>query len=301
MKLFYTLIIGAVFLSVFAFTGCARKEVGSIQWLKTMDAGIEQAEELKKPLMVYYSADWEELSEDFERDVLADPEVVAASEKFVSVHLDSDVHEETAKEYGVSAFPTTVFYNSNGDEIKRIVGYTETDKFLAVMNGVIDGKLETFKELIAREEADPGNLELRYEVAERYIESTRIEKASTRFSSIIEEDPDNESGLVPGSLIYLGFCNMINNDPEGAIEIYERVIEEYPGTEEERKAELYIGDCYRIMDDLDKALEQYKAVADKYPDTEEGKTADSNAAEMEAFEKTVESLFSKGEEEDKTR
>ncbi|MCP4230017.1 MAG: tetratricopeptide repeat protein, partial [bacterium] len=89
------------------------------------------------------------------------------------------------------------------------------------------------------------------------------------------------------------FCNMINNDPDGAIEIYEEVIEKYPDSEEERKAKLYIGDCYRIKDDIEKALEQYKLVAKAYPDTEEGEIADQNVAEMEAFEKTIDSLFSR--------
>lgn len=285
-----------VLISLALLSGCA-KTVTGIGWVEDIEAGKEQAQAEEKPLMVYYSADWDELSEKFEKDVLANSEVKSTIEKIVAVHLDSDVDDDIAKEYGVSAFPTVIFYTHEGDEVKRVVGYVEADEFLITLNDVIGEKLETFKEMLAREEENPNDLQLRYEVAEYYLESTRIEKATTRFRSISTDDPENASGLVPSSMIYLGFCSMINNDPEGAIAIFEDIIEKYPAGEEERKANLYIGDCYRIMDEIDKALEQYKLVATAYPDTEEGEIADQNVAEMEAFEKTIDSLFSRESED----
>ncbi len=291
--LFYLVIIGALIL----LSGCA-KEIPGIDWVEDLETGKELAQAEDKPLMVYYSADWDELSEKFEKDVLTDTDVRAAIDKIIAVHLDSDVNEETAKEYGVSAFPTVIFYTHEGDEIDRIVGYVEAKDFLAILNDVIDDKLETFKEMLKREEENPDDLQLRYEVAEYYMESTRIEKAAVRFRSIATDDPENKSGLVPSSMIYLGFCNMINNDPGGAITVFNEVIEKYPDTDEERKAQLYIGDCYRIMDELDKSLEQYKMVAETYPGTEEGEIAEQNVAEMEAFEDTIDSLFSRDTEDD---
>ncbi|MCP4231123.1 MAG: co-chaperone YbbN, partial [bacterium] len=171
-------------LALLTVIGCS-KTVTGIKWAENIEAGKEQARADEKPLMVYYSADWDELSEKFEEDVLANSEVKAAVDKIVAVHLDSDVDEETAKEYGVSAFPTVIFYTHKGDEVKRVVGYVEADEFLQTLNDVIDGKLETFKELLAREEDNPEDLQLRFEVAEYYLESTRIEKAASRFRSII--------------------------------------------------------------------------------------------------------------------
>ena len=53
------------------------------------------------------------------------------------------------------------------------------------------------------------------------------------------------------------------------------------------------------MDDIDEALEQYKLVAETYPGTEEGEIADRNVADMEAFEKTIDSLFSRDNKDDK--
>jgi thioredoxin-related protein len=288
----------AVIIALMAVIGCS-KTLPGINWAENLEAGKERAKTEEKPLMVYYSADWDELSEDFEKDVLADSEIRTALDKIVAVHLDSDVDEETAKEYGVSAFPTVIFYTHTGDEVKRVVGYVEAEEFKQTLNDVIEGKLETFKEMLAREENNPDDLQLRYEVAEYYLESTRIEKAASRFRSIIADDPENTTELVPSSMIYLGFCNMINNDPDGAIGIYEEIIEKYPDSDEERKAKLYIGDCYRIKDDIDMALEQYKMVASTYPDTEEGEIADQNVAEMEAFEKTIDSLFSRDTGDDK--
>lgn len=288
--------IAIVLTVIFAFSvGCA-KESFSGEWLKTMEEGKDAATEQDKPLLVYYSADSIELSEEFEDTVFTDPDVRTELDGFVIVHIDSDVDADTPASYGVSAYPTCIFYRSDGEEVTRVVGLVPAGEFAETLSLVKSGGLETFRELLAREEDTPGDMDLAMEIGNDYLERTNIPEARTRYDKILRNDPDNETGLVPSALLQLGFCDLMSNDPNGAIDRFERIRADHPDTDEARMALLYIGDCYRVMDDLDGALDTYEQVLADYPGTEEAETAEDNIGQMTAFGDTVDSLFGRSNE-----
>jgi len=288
--------IAIVLTVILAFSvGCA-KESFSGKWLKTMEEGKDAATEQDRPLLVYYSADWNELSEEFEDTVLADPDVRTELDGFVIVHIDSDVDADTPASYGVSAYPTCIFYRSDGEEIKRVTGLVAADEFAETLKLVKSGDLETFRELLSREEDAPGDMDLAMEIGNAYLERTNIPEARKRYDKILRNDPDNETGLVQSALLQLGICDLLSNDPNGAMDRFEQIRADHPDTDEARKALLYIGDCYRVMDDLDGALETYEQVVAEYPGTEEAEMAEDNIGQMTAFEDTVDSLFGRSGE-----
>ncbi|UCE27776.1 MAG: tetratricopeptide repeat protein [Candidatus Coatesbacteria bacterium] len=275
--------------------GCG-KESFSSKWLKTMEEGKDAATEQNKPLLVYYSADWNELSEEFEDTVLTDPDVRTELDAYVMVHIDSDVDADTPASYGVSAYPTCIFYRSDGEEITRVIGLVPPDEFAETLKLVKSGDLETFREFLAREGGAPGDMDLAMEVGNAYLDRTNVPEARKRYDKILRNDPENETGLVPQVILQLGFCDLMSNDPSGAIDRFERVRAEYPETDEARKALLYIGDCYRVMDDLEGALDTYEQVVADYPGTEEAETAEDNIGQMTALEETIDSLFGRSGE-----
>jgi TolA-binding protein len=275
--------------------GCV-KESFSGKWLKTMDEGKDAAVEKGQPLLVYYSADWNELSEEFEDTVLINPNVRTELEGFALVHIDSDADADTPVSYGVSAYPTCIFYRSDGEEITRVIGLVSADDFAETLRLVKSGDLETFREFLAREEDSPGDMNLAMEIGNAYLDRTNVPEARKRYEKILRNDPENETELVPSALIQLGFCDLMSNDPAGAIDRFEQVRADYPDSDEARKALLYIGDSYRVMNDLDGALETYEQVVSEYPGTEEAEIADDNIARMTALEETVDSLFGRSGE-----
>jgi thioredoxin-related protein len=225
-------------ISIFALAlsvGC-EKESFSSKWLKTMEEGKDAATEQDKPLLVYYSADWNELSEEFEDTVLTDPDVRTELDGFVIVHIDSDVDADTPASYGVSAYPTCIFYRSDGEEIKRVTGLVAADEFAETLKLVKSGDLETFRELLAREEDAPGDMELAMEIGNAYLERTNVPEARKRYEKVIRNDPENETGLVPSALLQHGFCDLMSNDPNGAMDRFEQVRADHPDTDEARKA-----------------------------------------------------------------
>jgi TolA-binding protein len=275
--------------------GCGKKAPEGVKWLTSMEEGKSEASSQKKHLVVYYSADWSKMSEQFEYDVLDNEEVQKKLAEFVAVHIDADVDEETPKTYGVTAFPTTIFYTPEGEEVTRVVGAVEPKKFLALLDDILAGKVETLKELLAREEANPDDLNLAYKVGTMYVETGRSDKASSRFEKIIARDPENKTGHLPDALMQLGFIELTAQQAEEALKLFNRVIEEYPDSPEARKCAVYVGDAEHFLNNVDEAVTAYRHVVETYPDTPEAAEAQKKLGQLTMFEDTVEA-FTQGPE-----
>ncbi|MHC5009495.1 MAG: hypothetical protein ACYTG6_00925 [Planctomycetota bacterium] len=80
-----------------------------------------------------------------DREVFTQPEVGQALASFVSIQVDAEngEGESLAARYGISAFPTLLVVDADGDEIDRIIGFRPPEPFL---------------EEIARIERDEGTL-----------------------------------------------------------------------------------------------------------------------------------------------
>lgn len=275
--------------------GCGKKKTEGVKWLTSMEEGKSEASAGEKHLVVYYSADWSKMSEQFEDDVLDNEEVQIKLADFVAVHVDADVDEETPKTYGVNAFPTTIFYTPGGEEVTRLVGAVEAKKFLALLDDILAGKVETLKEFLAREEANPDDLDLAYEVGTMYVETGRADKARSRFEKIVAQDPENETGHRPSALMQLGFIDLTAQQAEDAIILFNLVIGEYPDSPEARKCLLYVGDANHLLDNVDGAVAVYREVVETYPDTPEAEEAQKKLGQLTMFEDTVEA-FTQGPE-----
>jgi thioredoxin-like negative regulator of GroEL len=278
-----------------ACIGCGKKAKAGVEWLSSMEEGKTKASAEGKHLVVYYSADWSKMSEQFEYEVLDNAEVQKKLAGLVAVHIDADVDEETPKIYGVNAYPTTIFYTPAGEEVTRVVGAVEADKFLTFIDDVVAGRVETLKEVLAREEARPDDLDLAYQVGTMYVETGRAEKARPRFEKIVGRDPENKSGHVPDALMQLGFIQLTAQQAEDAIKTFDRVIAEYPDSPQARKCLVYVGDANQLLDNVDGAVAAYRKVVDGYPDTPEAAEAQKKIGKLTMFKETVEA-FTQGPE-----
>lgn len=102
----------------------------------SFDAAIEQAKKTKKVVMVDYYTDWCGWCKVLDKKTYTDAEVSKyANSDFVSLKVNAEKGEGVAlsKKSKVQGFPTIVFYNENGEEVHRVVGYQEADKFLQSM------------------------------------------------------------------------------------------------------------------------------------------------------------------------
>ena len=295
MRWYRTLAVAPLVCAVALFAACGKKGDEGVKWLTSMDEGKEIAVDEGKNLVVYYSADWSKMSEQFEYDVLENAEVQKKLADFVAVHIDSDVDEDTPKTYAVGAYPTTIFYTPQGDEITRVVGAVTAEEFSKLVDDIVAGKVETVHELLAREEANPDDLKLAYEVGTMYVETGRYGKARPRFEKIIGQDPENESGLVPGALTQIGFIDLTAQRADDAVAIFAEVVEKYPEAPETPKCYVYMGDAYQLLDNGESAAEAYRKVVADYAGTPEADEAQKKLGKMTMFKDTVEA-FTQGPE-----
>lgn len=294
-------LIGAVLLcGAVLSVGCGKKGAEGIKWLTSMEEGKDRASAAGKNLVVYYSADWSKMSEQFEFDVLENAEVQKKLAAFVAVHIDSDVDEDTPKTYAVGAFPTTIFYTPAGEEITRVVGAVTAGEFLKLVDDVAAGRVETVRELLAREEANPNDLTLAYKIGTMYVETGRYEKARTRFEKVANRDPENKTGLAPGASMQMGFVDLMAQRADDAIAAFKGVIEKYPQAPETRKCYVYLGDAYQLQDNVDEAAAAYRKVVTDYPNTPEADEAQKKLGRLTMFEDTVEA-FTQGPEARETK
>jgi len=109
---------------------------GAILW-QTYEAGMRIAGQERKPVMIDFMAEWCGWCKKLDREVYTHPQVLAMSQKFVSIKVDGDRRRDLVRKYAVDGYPTIVFLDSQGRELHRVVGYptatNAAEAFLAEM------------------------------------------------------------------------------------------------------------------------------------------------------------------------
>lgn len=118
---------------------CTAVQASSIEW-HTYEEGIALAGEQNKPVMIDFYADRCGWCVKLDDETYMDPDVIATSEKFVNVKVDTEVENKMARKYGVEVLPTIVFTDSEGNETHRIVGFRDADTFDRNMRAVLSGE-----------------------------------------------------------------------------------------------------------------------------------------------------------------
>ena len=83
----------------------------------------------------------------------------------VLVKINGKVDTVLAKDYSISAYPTLVLTNSEGEEIDRIVGYYDAPEFVQKIKDYRNG-IGTLADLLSKVETSSDRL-LFYEIAEK--------------------------------------------------------------------------------------------------------------------------------------
>ncbi|RZN69319.1 MAG: DUF255 domain-containing protein [Candidatus Methanolliviera hydrocarbonicum] len=106
----------------------------SIQWYD-YNEGMILAKEQNKPSMIDFGADRCGACRKLDEETFTDGRVIALSESFVFIKVNTDKEREIVDKYGKIRFiPTTIFTDSQGHEIHRVIGFKNADKFLKEMH-----------------------------------------------------------------------------------------------------------------------------------------------------------------------
>jgi thiol:disulfide interchange protein len=94
----------------------------SVPWRDSFDEARAQSRPLNKPIWLDFWATWCAPCKVMDAEVYTNGDVLRASQGFVPVRVDFDKKTVLARKYNVTALPTLVFTNSDGDELFRFSG-----------------------------------------------------------------------------------------------------------------------------------------------------------------------------------
>jgi thiol-disulfide isomerase/thioredoxin len=100
----------------------------------TLNEALKKAKEAKKPLFVDVFAVWCGPCKQMAATAFVDPEVTAFyNSNFISLKLDGEKNDgpEVMRKYGISAYPTLLYFNANGELVAKVVGGQQAKQLLA--------------------------------------------------------------------------------------------------------------------------------------------------------------------------
>jgi thiol:disulfide interchange protein DsbD len=104
-----------------------------IEWLD-YEEGISRAQSNNKPIIIDFYTDWCIYCVEMDQNTYSDSRVIEKSKEFINIKVDCDVRTDIKDDYSVDSYPTTVFLDTQQNEIHRINGYVPAGPFLEDMD-----------------------------------------------------------------------------------------------------------------------------------------------------------------------
>ena len=114
----------------------------SLEWEPYSPNSITQAAQAGKPFMIDFTAQWCGVCKELEHGPLSDPKVIKAVQKFERFRVDGTTRNSAVKaaekKYSVRGYPTVIFFDSSGKEIKtaRIMKYIDSKEMIRRIESV---------------------------------------------------------------------------------------------------------------------------------------------------------------------
>ncbi len=196
-----------------------------------------------------------------------DQDVIKLSLDFVFVKLDKIEDSVLVSKYGVNGYPTVILFETDGEEIDRIVGYAPPREWLKTVKSYLRGE-GTLVDLEEKLEADPSNAELLFWVGEKYQDRSKYREALMHYENTISLDPDNKEGKTDSALFSIAMINLRQEDRQTAVDKLKHLVQSFPETKLRLDAEEYIPYIYVKMGDTTTALRLFEKILLDYPDLE---------------------------------
>jgi thioredoxin-related protein len=165
---FLLLLVSVSLLAGAASSGMAAAQKGdssvegdTIAWFRgDVEQAFAIAKKDNKPLFLYWGAVWCPYCARIKSSVFQSRQFIALSELFVPYYLDGDTEQAQAvgERFGVKGYPTMIVLNAAGEEITRIPGGIDIDRYNEVLRNSLNSMQPTSK-LLAAATSDPGSLD----------------------------------------------------------------------------------------------------------------------------------------------
>ncbi len=145
-SILFALASAALFLQVYIQQNTPRQEVAPvpiatpaaiatpIAWQDNPERGFEMARQTGKPMMIVFYTDWCPSCKVLESNALKSQAVMAEAQKFVSLRINAEKRTDYAGQFGVSSYPTVIFFDPAGSVLSRFSGAYTPNEVVGEMN-----------------------------------------------------------------------------------------------------------------------------------------------------------------------
>jgi len=123
-------------LLVFIFTSCQQAPRPQFPWKPYSKQAVEDSAAHHKPVVIDFSAQWCPNCHDLDREVFSLPGIQAQLAQVTALRMDATDEDDPKvqkilQEYEIEGFPTVIFLDSRGREIKdsRVIGFVTPQEF----------------------------------------------------------------------------------------------------------------------------------------------------------------------------
>ncbi len=228
-------LIGGVAIALIA-TSVGRAEVH----FKTVsfDDAKKLAAKEHKLIMVDFYTSWCGWCKVLDRKTYTDENVgKIADAKFISIKLDAEHGEGVglAHTYGITGYPTIIFFSADGKEVDRVVGYEDADRFARSLETAAAGGAKAAVD--ATQGANPTKDPEKWLIAGNYLaEHGDNAGALSAFKQVLELDPSNKHGQKEEAIYDVGFLTSDGSQWK----TLETALQEFPKRAEAQQATMIL-------------------------------------------------------------
>jgi len=195
----------------------------------------------------------------------------------VLAKFNAEIDTTVAQRYHVSAYPTAVLVDKNGEEIDRIVGYLETDEFLKTLDDYQNG-IGTLADLLNRAQAETDR-SLYFEIADKYKYRGAPEQAREWYDKVVAAGEPTDS-LSGEARMALADMERRAKNYDKALDDFKAIMTDFAGMQAGTDAEIWRAIVYRQKGDTTDAISVFEQYIDNHPESEDVEYARSQIAKL---------------------
>jgi protein disulfide-isomerase len=109
-----------------------------IKFIHGYTRGFEEARELGKPILVFFTAPDCIFSRAMAKETFGDEKVAALSQEFVCIRVDAEEEPAVCEEFRVDAYPTIQFMSPRGIPMNRFTGKKSPEQMAVQMRAALE-------------------------------------------------------------------------------------------------------------------------------------------------------------------
>jgi tetratricopeptide (TPR) repeat protein len=179
--------------------------------------------------------------------------------------INGTVDSVLRKQHAVSAYPTLVMLEPDGEEVDRIVGYLPADAFLKKLRDYRNG-IGTLADLLEKAKTNQART-LAFEIADKYKYRGKEEEATAWYQKVIDRGEPTDSLSGEGRMAVADMYRR-DKDYDRAVSAFSDIMKDLAGSRFAEDAEVWRAIVYKQKGDTATAIAAFEDFLKHYSESD---------------------------------